>query len=125
MKGVTNGTYMLTRGAPGGGSLCDMEIRYSLGKGESGIYIYAVWRHPASYPAAGTGAEDRYITRLKQEFDWITVDKDRNMLEAAPLDWGKGVVVHAKEQRIMSQGVYKNSVEHKYTYSGSGYRSPA
>ncbi len=125
VKGVTNGTYMLTRGAPGGGSLCDMEIRYSLGKGESGIYIYAVWRHPGSYPAAGTGAEDRYITRLNQEFDWITVDKDRNMLEAAPLDWGKGVVVHAKEQRIMSQGVYRNSVEHKYSYSGSGYHSPA
>lgn len=125
VKGITNGTFMLTRGAPGGGSLCDMEIRYSLGKGDSGIYVYAIWRHPASYPAAGTGAEDRYITRLTQDFDWITVDKDRNMLEAAPLDWGTGVVVHAKEQRIMSQGVYKNSVEHKYTYAGSAYHAPA
>ncbi len=125
VKGITGGTYMLTRNAPGGGSLCDMEIRYSLGRGDSGIYIYAIWNHPASYPAAGTGAEDRYITRLNQEFDWITVDKDRNMLEAAPKDWGTGVVVHAKEQRIMNTGVYKNSVEHKYSYSGSGYRNPA
>ncbi len=73
----------------------------------------------------GAGAEDRYITRLNQQFDWITVDKDRNMLEAAPTDWGTGVVVHAKEQRIMSKGVYKNSVEHKYSYSGMQYRTPA
>jgi rhamnogalacturonan endolyase len=125
IKGVTNGTYMLTRSAPGGGTLCDMEIRYSLGRGDSGIYVYAIFNHPASYPAAGTGAEDRYITRLAPTFDWITVDKDRNMLEAAPTDWGQGVVVHAKEQRIMSKGVYKNSVEHKYSYSGMQYQTKA
>ena len=122
IKGLSGGTFMMTRGAPGGGTLCDIEIRYSLGRGESGIYVYSIVSHPASYPAAGVGAEDRYITRLNQEFDWITVDKDRNMLEAAPTDWGTGVVVHAKEQRIMSKGVYKNSVEHKYSYSGmQGY----
>jgi rhamnogalacturonan endolyase len=125
VKGVTNGTFMLTRSAPGGGTSCDMEIRYSLGKGDSGIYVYAIFNHPASYPAAGTGGEDRYIMRLNQSFDWITVDKDRNMLEAAPTDWGTGVVVHAKEQRIMSKGVYKNSVEHKYSYSGMQYVTKA
>jgi rhamnogalacturonan endolyase len=35
------------------------------------------------------------------------------------------VVVHAKEQRIMSKGVYKNSVEHKYSYSGMQYVTKA
>lgn len=122
IKGLSGGSFMMTRGAPGGGTLCDIEIRYSLGKNDGGIYVYSILSHPASYPAAGVGAEDRYITRLSQDFDWITVDKDRNMLEAAPTDWGTGVVVHAKEQRIMSKGVYKNSVEHKYSYSGmQGY----
>ncbi|SNS46731.1 rhamnogalacturonan endolyase [Granulicella rosea] len=125
IKGISNGTFMMTKGAPGGGTLCDIELRYSLGRGDSGIYVYSILSHPASYPAAGVGAEDRYITRLNQQFDWITVDKDRNMLEAAPTDWGTGVVVHAKEQRIMSKGVYKNSVEHKYSYSGMQYRTPA
>jgi rhamnogalacturonan endolyase len=125
IQGISGGTFMMTRGAPGGGTLCDIEIRYSLGKGDSGIYVYSILSHPASYPAAGVGAEDRYITRLNQEFDWITVDKDRNMLEAAPTDWGTGVVVHAKEQRIMSKGVYKNSVEHKYSYSGMQYYTKA
>ena len=125
IKGKSNGTFMMTRSAPGGGTLCDIEIRYSLGRGDSGIYVYSILSHPVSYPAAGVGAEDRYITRLNQSFDWITVDKDRNMLEAAPTDWGTGVVVHAKEQRIMSKGVYKNSVEHKYSYSGMQYQTKA
>jgi rhamnogalacturonan endolyase len=125
IKGVSGGQTMLGRGAPGGGTYCDMEIRYALGRGDSGIYVYAIFTHPPSYRASGVGAESRYITRLSQSFDWITVDKDRNMLEAAPTDWGTGVVVHAKEQRIMSKGVYKNSVEHKYSYSGVQYKTPA
>jgi rhamnogalacturonan endolyase len=125
IKGVGGGTFMFTRGAPGGGTLCDVELRYSLGRGDSGIYTYSIFSHPASYPVAGTGAEDRFIDSLDRTFDWISVDKDRNMLEAAPTDWGTGVVVHAKEQRIMDKGVYKNSVEHKYSYSGMQYRTPA
>jgi rhamnogalacturonan endolyase len=125
IKGKSNGTFMMTRSAPGGGTMCDIEIRYSLGRGDSGIYVYSILSHPASYPAMGVGAEDRYITRLNKPFEWITVDKDRNMLEAAPTDWGTGVVVHAKEQRIMDKGVYKNSVEHKYSYSGMQYVTKA
>lgn len=125
IKGITDGVYTLSPNAPGGGAQADMEIRYALGRGDSGIYVYAIYDHPASYPDGGTGAEDRFITRISQDFDWITVDKDRNMLEASPKDWGAGVVVHAKEQRIMSTGVYKNSVEHKYSYSGMQYRTPA
>ena len=125
IKGVGGGKFMFTRGAPGGGTLCDVELRYSLGRGDHGLYTYSIFSHPASYPAAGTGAEDRFIDGIDRSFDWISVDKDRNMLEAAPTDWGTGVVVHAKEQRIMSKGVYKNSVEHKYSYSGMQYRTPA
>ena len=42
-----------------------------------------------------------------------------------PADWGKGVVIHAKEQRILSTGYYKNSVEHKYSYNAVQYKIPA
>lgn len=124
IKGV-GGTYMFSPHAPGGGTHCDIELRYSLGRGDHGVYTYAIFSHPASYPAAGVGAEDRFIDALSQRFDWITVDKYRDMLEAAPADWGAGVVVHAKEQRILSTGYYKNSVEHKYSYAGVQYRTPA
>jgi rhamnogalacturonan endolyase len=125
VKGVTGGKFQLTPGAPGGGTYCDMEVRYSMGRGDSGIYVYAVFSHPASYRAGGVGSESRYITKINQTFDWISVDADRNMLQCAPTDWGTGVVVHAKEQRIMSKGPYQNSVEHKYSYSGVQYRTPA
>lgn len=125
VKGVGGGTYMFSPHAPGGGTLCDIELRYTLGRGDHGVYTYAIYNHPASYPEAGVGAEDRFIDELSQRFDWITVDKDRNMLEASPADWGAGVVVHAKEQRILSTGVYKNSVEHKYSYSGVQFQTPA
>ena len=39
-------------------------------------------------------------------------------------DWGTGVVVHAKEQRILTRGVYKNSVEHKYSYNCRPVQDP-
>jgi len=125
VKGVTGGQIELTPGAAGGGTYCDMEIRYALGRGDSGVYVYAIFTHPASYPAGGVGSESRYITKINQAFDWITVDADRNLLECAPTDWGTGVVVHAKEQRILTKGVYVNSVEHKYNYTGVQYKTPA
>ena len=116
IKGVTGGKAGLTPGSPGGaqgGTMnLDLEIRYAMGRGESGVYVYAIFSHPADYGPLNV-PESRYITKLNQTFDWISVDADRNLLEAAPTDWGTGVVVHAKEQRIMSKGVYKNSVEHK------------
>lgn len=83
IKGVSGGNQMLGRGAPGGGTYDDMEIRYTLARGVSGIYVYAIFTHPASYRAGGVGSESRYIVRLSPTFDWITVDKDRNMLECA------------------------------------------
>ncbi len=124
VKGVTGGMVMLSPGAPGGGTRCDIEVRYALGRGESGIYAYAVFSHPAAYGAMGVG-ESRYITKLNHAFDWISVDADRNMLQCTPQDWGAGVVVHAKEQRILRTGVYKNSVEHKYSYNAVQYKIPA
>jgi len=127
VKGVTGGQVALSPGSPGspnGTPNIDLEIRCTLGRGESGIYTYAIFSHPAAYGPASIG-ESRFILVVNREFDWITVDADRNMLECAPTDWGTGVVVHAKEQRIMSEGYYKNSVEHKYSYSGVQYKTPA
>jgi rhamnogalacturonan endolyase len=125
VAGKTGGTVMLTPSAPGGGTYCDIEIRYALGRGDSGVYTYAIFSHPTNYGAMGVG-ESRFITHVNREaFDWISVDADRNMLECAPTDWGTGVVIHAKEQRIMSEGFYKNSVEHKYSYTAVQYKVPA
>jgi rhamnogalacturonan endolyase len=110
------------KGAPGRG--IGIEIRYALERGASGIYVYAIYTHPAASAGGGYG-ENRYITKLNHDFNWISVDQDRNMLECTPQDWGTGVVIHAKEQRILSTGNYKNSVEHKYSYNAVQYRIPA
>jgi rhamnogalacturonan endolyase len=130
IKGVTNGDPKagLTPGSPGappGGTVnCDLEVRYSLGRADSGVYVYAIFSHPAEYGPLNV-PESRFITKINQTFDWISVDSDRNMLQCAPRDWGTGVVVHAKEQRILTQGIYKGSVEHKYSYNAVQYKTPA
>jgi rhamnogalacturonan endolyase len=110
------------KGAPGRG--IDIELRYTLARGVSGIYAYASYTHPAANGSGGYG-ENRYITKLNHDFNWISVDADRNMLECTPQDWGTGVVIKAKEQRILSTGYYKNSVEHKYSYNAVQYKIPA
>jgi rhamnogalacturonan endolyase len=102
----------------------DIELRFALERGASGIYTYAIYSHPASYPAGGFG-ESRFINQLDRRFDWLSVDADRNMAMCAAEDFDKGVVIHAKEQHILSTGIYKNSVEHKYNYCARMYALPA
>jgi rhamnogalacturonan endolyase len=102
----------------------DIEIRYTLERGVSGFYTYAEFSHAATYPAAGEG-ESRFILQLDPTFDWISVDADRNMLMCSTQDVRDGVVIHAKEQKILTSGIYKNSVEHKYSYCGAMYKLPA
>ncbi len=102
----------------------DVEIRYALVRGASGIYTYSIYTHPARYPTTGFG-ESRFLVQLTPRFDWLSVDADRNMPMVKGEDLGTGVVIHAKEQRILSSGLYKNSVEHKYSYCARMYELPA
>ncbi len=102
----------------------DIEVRYALERGVSGFYTYAIYSHGAGYPAAGEG-ESRFINQLTANFDWLSVDADRNMPMCSNADERTGVVIHAKEQRILNTGIYQNSVEHKYSYCARMYQLPA
>jgi rhamnogalacturonan endolyase len=102
----------------------DIEVRYTLERGVSGFYTYAQYNHEASYPQAGEG-ESRFILQMNPTFNWLSVDNDRNQLMIANQDQRSAVVIHAKEQSILSTGIYKNSVEHKYSYCGEMYHLPA
>jgi rhamnogalacturonan endolyase len=127
VKGVTGGgpAEGAAKGAKGGGRpSLDIELRYTLERGVSGFYTYAIYSHPASYGAMGEG-ESRFINQLTPSFDWLSVDADRNMPMCSNEDTRSGVVIHAKEQRILSTGIYKNSVEHKYSYCAEMYKLPA
>jgi rhamnogalacturonan endolyase len=112
-------------GAPRGSNGMDIETRFTLERGTSGFYTYAEYTHKASYPAAGEGESRFILESMNPTFDWLSVDQDRNMLMTTDADLRKGVVIHAKEQRILQSGVYANSVEHKYSYNAVMYKLTA
>jgi rhamnogalacturonan endolyase len=116
VKGVNPGNA----GGRGGGM--DIETRIALERGTSGFYTTAEYTHHASYPRSGEG-ESRFILEdINSTFDWLSVDKDRNQLMShAPEDH----MIHAKEQSIYTTGIYKNSVEHKYSYNAPMYKLQA
>lgn len=122
------GTYIGNR--PGGmrrspGLLVDMEIRYSLGRGDHGIYTYAIFTHEPSYGATSIG-ESRYGMKLNsQVFDWLSVDRQRNALMPTSTDWDMGTQLNMKEARLLNTGVYKGRVEHKYDYCADQFDTPA
>lgn len=103
----------------------DVDVRYSLGRGESWIYTYLVWSHKPGYPAFGVG-EARYAVKLNPEiFDYMTIDKDRRRQMPSPADWDAGAPLNLKEARRMTTGIHKGHAEHKYDYSALIYDIPA
>lgn len=79
VKGISGGKKM---GHPAGGTAdgdfpADIEIRYSLGRGDSGVYTYCILDHLPEYPAGSIG-EARFCAKLAAMFDWLQVDARRN-----------------------------------------------
>lgn len=110
---------------PGGSTACDIEIRYALGRDDSGIYTYSILTHRPEYPATQIG-EARFGAKLNSNvFDWLTIDAKRNKLMLRPEDWDKGTQLNMKEARLLNTGIYKGKVEHKYDYSAIQYDIPA
>jgi len=79
IKGVSNGRKMGTGpGAPADGQfVSDIEIRYTLGRGESGVYTYSIFEHTPDYPLTSLG-EARFCAKLNDYFDWMSVAPHRN-----------------------------------------------
>ena len=75
VKGVSNGRRMGTGpGANGANFISDIEIRYAMGRGDSGVYTYCVFEHKPEY-AASTITEARFCMKLNDFFDWMLVDE--------------------------------------------------
>lgn len=123
VKGVYQGANLGS--GPGGSTACDIEVRYALERGLPGVYTYSIFTHKPDYPATSIG-EARFAAKLNdQVFDWMTVDKNRNMEMITAFDWNHGVRLNMKEARRMTTGLYKGQVEHKYDYSAVQYEIPA
>ncbi len=119
IKGISGGNPM--GGGPGGTVVADIEIRYALGRGDSGIYTYCAFSHPTNYPATSVG-EARFCLKLNDDvFDWMTVDTNRNIKIISTYDWNHGTQMNGKEMRLMNSGKYQGEVEHKYDYSANQF----
>jgi rhamnogalacturonan endolyase len=119
IKGIANGNQMGS--GPGGSVIADIEIRYALGRGDSGVYTYSIFSHPTNYPATSVG-EARFCMKLNDDlFDWMTVDANRNMKMITTYDWNHATQMNGKEMRRMNTGLYKGQVEHKYDYSANQF----
>ena len=119
VKALANGKPMGS--GPGGSVIADIEIRYALGRGDSGIYTYSIFNHPTNYPATSFG-EARFCMKLNDDvFDWMSVDANRNMEMITTYDWNHGTQMNMKEARRMNSGLYRGQVEHKYDYSANQF----
>src|SRR5439155_9109967 len=107
------------------GLTADVEVRYTLGRGDSGLYAWAVWEHRPGTPGFSVG-EGRMAFKLNPDvFDYLTIDADRRRLMPTGADWDKGEPLNMKEARRMSTGLHKGEPEHKYDYSAMLPQTPA
>ncbi len=123
IKGISGGARMGS--GPGGSTIADIEIRYALGRADSGVYTYCIFDHLPDYPATSVG-EARFCAKLNDDvYDWMTVDANRNQAAITTYDWNHGTVLNMKEVRRMNSGVYKDHAEHKYDYTAIQFETPA
>src|SRR4051812_17977294 len=123
IKGVSDGRPLGS--GPGGSTVCDVEIRYALGRGDSGVSTYSVFTHKPEYPATSIG-EARYGAKLNPDvFDHMTIDANRRKVMPRPEDWDRGTELNMKEVRRLTTGRYAGQVEHKYDYSAVQFDVPA
>ena len=102
-----------------------MEFRYSLGRGESGVYATAVFHHEPGWAPFGAG-EGRFVMKLNPSvFDFLSVDANRQRVMPTGYDWDHGAPLNLKEARRMTTGVHKGEVEHKYDYAAVLEDTPA
>jgi len=104
VKGISGGKRALGTG-PGanrdnGDFYADVEIRFALLRGESGIYTYSIFEHKRGYPATSI-TEARFCMKLNDIFDWMLNDEKRNKL-------------YPKEDR-----------ENKYNYTANQFQNRA
>ena len=100
IKGIADGNQMGS--GPGGSVIADIEIRYALARGDSGLYTYSILSHPTNYPGTSLG-EARFCLKLNDDvFDWMTVDSNRNMQMITTYDWNHGTQMNMKEARLMN-----------------------
>lgn len=104
---------------------CDVAMRFALGRGDHGLYAYAIWQHRPGYPAFSVG-EARTAYKLNPDvFDFLVVDAKRRLPMPSGRDWDQGETLNMKEVRRIRTGPLAGRIEHKYDYSAILPDTPA
>ena len=103
----------------------DIAIRYTLRRGDSGIYGWESLSHKTGYPAFDIEAGTVCLKLDPEIFDHLTIDSRRNKQMINGYDWMHGEHLNLKEARRMTTGIHKGEVEHKYDYNMLFSETPA
>ena len=103
----------------------DIEIRYTLHRGDSGLYGWTSAEHAAKYPPFNIEAGTFCMKLNPTVFDFLSIDARMQRQMASPLDWVKGTQLNLWEARRLNTGIRKGEVEHKYDYSALFSETPA
>ncbi len=95
----------------------DIAIRYTLRRGDSGVYAWTSVTHKPGYPAFDQEANTFCMKLNASIFDHLTIDSRRNLQMINGYDWMHGQPLNLKEARRMTTGIHTGQVEHKYDYS--------
>jgi rhamnogalacturonan endolyase len=101
IKGSSKGKMMGTGpGAnPNGQFASDIEIRYTLGRGDSGVYTYCMFEHQPDYPTSSLG-EARFCAKLNSFFDWLSAGEKYNKPYPKEQEKGEDKYVYTTVQSL-------------------------
>ena len=99
----------------------DIDLRYVLRRGDTGLYAFAILDHPASYPAASVG-EWRIVWKLPRDsttftFERAYVDDLRNWEMPSVYDYQNASPSAIGEIVKLNTGVMAGKYDGKYTYA--------
>jgi rhamnogalacturonan endolyase len=103
----------------------DIEIRYSLRRGDAGIYGWTIADHEPGYPAFDITVCTFCMKLDSDLFDFLSIDSRRQRHMATAQDWVNGTQLNLKEARRLNTGLRKGKVEHKYDYTMQFSQTPA
>jgi rhamnogalacturonan endolyase len=103
----------------------DIEIRYTLRRGDSGLYGWTIADHDPRYPPFNVEVSTMCLKLNPDVFDFLSIDSRRQRQMASAEDWVKGTQLNLWEARRLNTGVRKGEVEHKYDYTALFSQTPA
>jgi rhamnogalacturonan endolyase len=103
----------------------DLEIRFSLHRGDSGLYAWEIMTHSPETPGFNIEAGTFCLKLDPAVFDFLSIDSTRQRQMITGTDWMKGQPLNLKEARRMTTGIHTGEVEHKYDYAAILAQTPA